>query len=96
MSKIGLNLERFRQAVAIHDRLNPAHTSYGIGMAYFDMKRLDFEEGEELWPGIRIECDGKGAGNFRVLCDGEHDEASGQQLKEAAPVDAVSKETIPA
>ena len=72
--KIAKNLERFAQAVAAHDRENPTHTAYGIGLAHFDMERLGFEEGEQVLPGITIHADGKTSGNFRVLCDGEHDE----------------------
>lgn len=49
VSKIAANLERFRQAVASHDRENPTHTSYGIGLSYFDADRLGFGDGEELW-----------------------------------------------
>ena len=44
--KIAKNLERFAQAVAAHDRENPTHTAYGIGLAHFDIERLGFEEGE--------------------------------------------------
>jgi hypothetical protein len=71
--KIAPNLRRFRIAVASHDTENPSHTSYGIGLAQFDLDRLGLDEGEELWPGIRVQVDGKTAGNFRVLCDGEHE-----------------------
>jgi hypothetical protein len=73
LSKIAANIARFRQAVFRHDEINPTHNSHGIGMAQFDMDRLGFEEGEELWSGYTIHADGKGTGNFRVLCDGEHD-----------------------
>src|SRR5438552_94627 len=38
--KIAENLERFAQAVAAHDRENPTHTAYGIGLAHFDLGRL--------------------------------------------------------
>ena len=72
--KIAKNLERFAQAVASHDRENPTHTAHGIGLAHFDMERLGFDEGEEVLPGITIQADGGVTGNFRVLCDGEHDE----------------------
>lgn len=72
-SKIAKNLARFRQAVFRHDEINPTHKSHGIGMARFDMDRLGFEEGEELWPGIVVQADGGQSGNLRVLCDGEHD-----------------------
>lgn len=72
MSTIGKNLERFRQAVFAHDRENPAHTAYGIGLSGFDMERLGFEEGETLWEGITVSTINIGAGQFRVLCDGDH------------------------
>jgi hypothetical protein len=91
--KIAKNLERFAQAVASHDRENPTHNAYGIGLAHFDLERLGFEEGEEVLPGITIQVDGGVSGNFRVLCDGEHDE----QLQEAEQevVEAVAHEPVP-
>src|SRR5438876_12386335 len=73
--KIARNLERFAQAVAAHDRENPTHTAWGIGLAHFDLERLGFDEGEEVLPGITIHGDSGVTGNFRILCDGEHDEA---------------------
>ena len=39
-SKIGYLLERVSQGVAAHDRENPDHHTWGIGMAYFDIERL--------------------------------------------------------
>jgi hypothetical protein len=93
-TKIAKNLERFAQAVAAHDRENPTHTAYGIGLAHFDMERLGFEEGETVLPGITIHSDGKTSGNFRVLCDGEHDE--GERESEVQGVEAVGRESIPA
>jgi hypothetical protein len=92
--KIAKNLERFAQAVAAHDRENPTHTAHGIGLAHFDMERLDFEEGEEILPGITIHADSGVTGNFRVLCDGEHDEEREQAEQEV--VEAVSRESVPA
>jgi hypothetical protein len=72
--KIAKNLERFSQALAEHARRNPTHTAYGIGLSYFDLERLSLEEGEEILPGIQLYIDGGVSGNFRILCDGEHDE----------------------
>jgi hypothetical protein len=92
--KIAKNLERFAQAVASHDRENPTHTAYGIGLAHFDLERLGFEEGEEVLPGITIHADGGVSGNFRVLCDGEHDEQAAEAEEEA--VDAVARQALPA
>ncbi len=91
--KIAKNLERFAQAVAAHDRENPTHTAYGIGLAHFDMERLGFEEGEEILPGIVIQADAGVTGNFRVLCDGEHDEEL--EAVEQETVDAVASQVIP-
>jgi hypothetical protein len=57
------------------------------------MERLGFDEGEEVLPGITIHVDGGVSGNFRVLCDGDHDE----ELEEAEEevVEAVSTEALP-
>jgi hypothetical protein len=92
--KIAKNLERFAQAVASHDRENPTHTANGIGLAYFDMERLGLEEGEEILPGITIHVDSGVTGNFRVLCDGEHDEQA--ENAEAEVVAAVATQYTPA
>src|SRR5271169_5535512 len=91
--KIAKNLERFAQAVASHDRENPTHTAHGIGLAHFDMERLGFDEGEEILPGITIHADSGVTGNFRVLCDGEHDE--GQVEAEQETVEAVATKSVP-
>jgi hypothetical protein len=92
--KIAKNLERFAQAVAAHDRENPTHTAHGIGLAHFDMERLGLDEGEEILPGITIHADSGVTGNFRVLCDGEHDEELTEVEEEA--VEAVGSRSIPA
>ncbi|HUA12262.1 MAG TPA: hypothetical protein VMA83_09675 [Solirubrobacteraceae bacterium] len=92
--KVARNLERFVQALNAHDRENPTHTAYGIGLAHFDLERLGFEEGEEILPGIRIQTDGGVSGNFRVLCDGTHDGA-GAAERESESVDAVATEAVP-
>jgi hypothetical protein len=89
---MGKLLERFAQGVAAHDRENPGHHSWGIGMAAFDIERLGFEEGEEILPGIVLQADGGVTGNFRVLCDGDHDREGEQE--EAEVIDAVASEEI--
>lgn len=91
--KIAKNLERFAQAIAAHDRENPTHTAWGIGLAHYDMERLGLEEGEEILPGIVIQCDAGVSGNFRVLCDGQHDE--GREESEREVVVAVATQQIP-
>jgi hypothetical protein len=92
--KIAKNLERFAQAVASHDRENPTHTAHGIGLAHFDMERLGFDEGEEILPGITIHADSGVTWNFRVLCDGQHDEQGEESEQEV--VEAVSTQSLPA
>jgi hypothetical protein len=92
--KVAKNLERFAQAVAAHDRENPTHTAWGIGLAHFDLERLGFEEGEEVLPGITIHADGGVSGNFRVLCDGEHDEQLSEAEEQA--VEAIARQELPA
>jgi hypothetical protein len=92
--KIAKNLERFAQAVASHDRENPTHTAHGIGLAHFDMERLGFDEGEEILPGITIHADSGVTGNFRVLCDGEHDEELSEAEEET--VEAIASHSVPA
>ena len=91
--KIAKNLERFAQAVASHDRENPTHTAHGIGLAHFDMERLGFDEGEEVLPGITIHADSGVTGNFRVLCDGEHDEELSAAEEQA--VEAIATQSLP-
>jgi hypothetical protein len=92
--KIAKNLERFAQAVAAHDRENPTHTAWGIGLAHFDIERLGLEEGEEILPGIIVQADTGQSANFRVLCDGQHDEGAVESEEEV--VEAVSTQALPA
>jgi hypothetical protein len=91
-NKIAYLLERLAQGVAAHDRENPGHHTWGIGMAHFDIERLGLEEGEEILPGIVLQADGGVTGQFRVLCDGEHDEGEVQEEEEV--VDAVASQQI--
>jgi hypothetical protein len=92
--KIAKSLERFAQAVAAHDRENPTHTAYGIGLAHFDLERLGFEAGEEVLSGITIHVDGGVSGNFRVLCDAEHDEGEAEIEEEV--LEAIATRLLPA
>ena len=91
-AKMAKLLERFAQGVASHDRENPDHNSWGIGMAHFDIERLDLEEGEEILPGIVLQADGGTTGQFRILCDGQHDED--EVVEEEEVVDAVATELV--
>ena len=92
-SKIAKNLQAFQVAINSHDRENPDHTAYGIGLAHFDMERLGFDEGETVLPGITIHADNGVTGNFRVLCDGQHDE-NADEVEESDVVEAVSSEPV--
>ncbi len=89
-SKISYLLERLAQGVAAHDRENPGHHTWGIGMAHFDIERLGLEEGEEILPGILLQADGGVTGAFRVLCDGDHNRDEEESEQEV--VDAVAEE----
>ena len=91
-SKIAYLLERLAQGVAAHDRENPGHHTWGIGMAHFDIERLGLEEGEEILPGIVLQADGGVTGAFRVLCDGDHD--AGLEEEEEEILDAVAEQEL--
>jgi hypothetical protein len=93
-SKIAYLLERLAQGVAAHDRENPTHHTWGIGMAHFDIERLGLDEGEEILPGIVLQADGGVTGAFRVLCDGDHDEGAVEEEEEV--LDAVASESVEA
>ena len=89
-SKIAALFERVAQGVAAHDRENPDHHTWGIGMAWFDIERLGLEEGEEILPGLVLQADGGVTGQFRVLCDGDHDSTLEEEEEEV--LDAVASE----
>jgi hypothetical protein len=89
---MGKLLQRFAQGVAAHDRENPEHHTWGIGMAHFDIERLGFDEGEEILPGIVLQSDGGETGNFRILCDGDH--GTGVEEEEEEVLDAVASDEI--
>src|ERR1044072_2360165 len=86
-SKIAKNLKAFQIAINAHVSHHPTHNAYGIGLAPFDRDRRGFDEGEEILPGITIHADDGVTGNFRVLCDGQHDE---EREREAEEADAVA------
>lgn len=89
-SKIAKNLQAFQIAVNVHDRENEC-TAFGIGLAHFDLERLGFDEGELILPGITVQTDGGQSGNFRVLCDGQHDGET-EDVEEDVFIDAVASE----
>jgi hypothetical protein len=91
-SKIAKNLRAFAIAINAHERENPTHNAYGIGLAHFDLERLGFDEGEEVLPGITIHGDSGVSGNFRVLCDGDHEAETSEETVEV--VDAVSTHAV--
>jgi hypothetical protein len=87
-SKIAGTLRAFAIGVNSHDRENPTHTAYGIGLNPFDLGQLGYDEGEEVLPGITVHADSGVTGNFRVLCDGDHLEE--REAEESEIVEAVS------
>jgi hypothetical protein len=66
-AKIAKALKIFKDAMNDHDQKND-HKGWGIGVSNYDLQRLGFDEGEELWPGVIIQTDGKNTGSFRILC----------------------------
>ena len=90
--KIAYLLERVAQGVAAHDRENPGHHTWGIGMAYFDIERLRLEKSKKLLPGVVLQADGGVTGAFRVLCDGDHDEGVVEEEEEI--IEAIASEEI--
>jgi len=94
-SKIAATLRAFQIAINAHDRENPTHNAYGIGLAHFDMERLGFDEGEEVLPGITIHADSGVTGNFRVLCDGDHQDTTLEE-EETEVLEVVGTQTVPA
>ena len=93
-SKIAKNLRAFQMAINAHNEQNPDHTVLGLGLSSFDIDRLGLEIGEEILPGVPIQEINVTVGNFRVLCDGEHDEGIAGEAREAQPVDAVATQTV--
>jgi hypothetical protein len=91
-SKIAYLLQRLSQGVAAHDRENPGHHTWGVGMAHFDIERLGLEEGEEILPGIVLQADGGVTGAFRVLCDGDH--GAGIEEEEEEIIDLISEQEL--
>jgi hypothetical protein len=96
VSKIAYLLERMTQGVAAHDRENPNHHTWGIGMAHFDVERLGLEDGEEILPGIVLQADGGMSGQFRILCDGSHDEeiSEEEELVDAIAVQELAEQEL--
>ena len=95
ISKIAENLRRFAIAINSHDRENPTHTAFGIGLNPFDMERMGFEEGEVVVPGITIQADSGVTGNFRVLCDGDHLEELEAAEEEVVEVVSTQQVSVP-
>jgi hypothetical protein len=94
-SKLAYLLERLSQGVTAHDRENPTHHTWGIGMAYFDIERLGLEEGEDILPGIVLQADGGVTGQFRILCDGQHDEGAIEEEEEVTEAVGSQEVEIP-
>jgi hypothetical protein len=87
------NLATFRKGLDEHDRQNPDHNTFGIGVTYFDLERMGLDDGEEIFPGIRIVVDGGPSGNFRILCDGGHG-SDEEYTDEAAQLEVIGTVTI--
>ncbi|HZO36487.1 MAG TPA: hypothetical protein VFB41_06375 [Solirubrobacteraceae bacterium] len=91
-SKVAKNLQAFQIGVNAHDQNNEC-TAWGIGLAHFDLERLGFDEGETILPGIVVQTDGGMSGNFRILCDGGHEELE-EEAESSDIVEAVSTTSV--
>jgi hypothetical protein len=91
-SRVAKLLRLISESVAAHDRANPDHHTWGIGMAFFDIERLGLEEGEEILPGLVLQADGGMSNQFRILCDGQHGQGEEEEVEET--VDAYSQQEI--
>jgi hypothetical protein len=92
-SKVAKNLQAFQIGVNVHDQNNEC-TAWGIGLAHFDLERLGFDEGETILPGIVVQVDGGVSGNFRILCDGQHDGELEEEAEEADVVEAIATRSV--
>lgn len=92
-SKVAKNLQAFQIGVNVHDQNNEC-TAWGIGLAHFDLERLGFDEGETILPGIIVQTDGGTSGNFRILCDGQHDAELDEEAAEHDVVEAVATRSV--
>lgn len=90
-SKIAKNMKAFREGIADHDSRNPDHNAWGIGLSHFDLERLGFEEGEELWSGIVVVTDGGQSMTFRVLCSSCNDDP---EIEEEISVRMASSDVV--
>jgi hypothetical protein len=91
-SKVAKNLQAFQIGINVHDQNNEC-TAWGIGLAHFDLERLGFDEGETILPGIVVQTDGGTSGNFRILCDGQH-QGDEEEAEEHDVVEAIATTTV--
>ena len=88
------NMEAVCKAKEIHDKTCPwGGTGTEVHMAYFDIERMGWEEGDVICGLIVVGDERVATGMMRVTCDAEPDDPSGLEAEEDVEVvDAVSRE----
>ena len=85
------NMEAVCKAKEIHDKTCPwGGTGTEVHMAYFDIERMGWEEGDVIC-GLTVMGDGKvSTGMMRVTCDAEPEDDRFEEEQEEEVVEAVS------
>ncbi len=91
----GKNMKVVCQAKEHHDKTCPyGGTATAVHMAYFDIERLGWEEGDTIC-GLTLIGDGKiQTGRLRVTCDAEPDDDRTEEEEVEEVVDAVSTKEL--
>ena len=90
----GKNMRAVCQAKEVHDKTCPwGGTGTEVHMAYFDIERMGWEEGDLVCGLVVVGDTTVATGMMRVTCDAEPDEPSGlEEEQDIEVVDAVSSE----
>jgi hypothetical protein len=70
LNKEAKNFQAIYSAKKAHD-VDCQSAAKAIGLSYFDMERMGWEEGDVV-AGLPLTVDGGQAGGIRIICDGIH------------------------